>query len=138
MLVHDNLAILLEYPQHLSALSQIPGPGIDFDMNSSACCVGISWDGLPCKGNSRCRHHINEALCMKYVERIDGRGPRDRLGASEIPVALPDRLYMPIRLGLQSTSSLAAEGAKFVRGGPDGSGSGTSTTLGFAIVASQN
>lgn len=44
MLVHDDLAILLKYPQHFSTLSQVPWLGVDFHMNSSAYSVGISWN----------------------------------------------------------------------------------------------
>lgn len=42
MFVHDYFAILLQYPQDFSALSQIPRRRVDLDMNSSAYCSSIS------------------------------------------------------------------------------------------------
>ena len=60
MLVHDDLAILLEYAQYFSTVSQMPRPGVDFDVNISACCFSVGWDQLPCKGNSGDFHVLNE------------------------------------------------------------------------------
>lgn len=65
MLVHNDLAILLKYAQYVSTLSQVPRPGVDFDMDSSAYCFSIGWDRLPCKGNPGYYHVLNEALCTE-------------------------------------------------------------------------
>lgn len=62
ILVHDNVAILLEYPQYSSTFSQIPRPGVDFHMDSSVYCFSIRWGRVRCEINSGYYHVVNEAL----------------------------------------------------------------------------